>query len=133
MWNCRYCWRAARGPAKPPSNRLRQVLENIYKAQGKSLDTVEAYGLTARQRFFFSYALGWCEDERPEAERNHVTTNPHSQPRFRVDRPLSKMPEFQKAFACRLALPWRTNRLAGSGERRTQPVDRPPGLSAATV
>jgi putative endopeptidase len=81
------------------------ALENIYKAQGKSLDTPEADGLTARQRFFFSYAFSWCADERPEAARNQVTTNPHSLPRFRVDRPLSNMPEFQKAFACRQGQP----------------------------
>ena len=81
------------------------ALENIYKAQGKSLDTPEADGLTARQRFFFSYAFSWCADERPEAARNQVTTNPHSLPRFRANRPLSNMPEFQKAFACRQGQP----------------------------
>jgi endothelin-converting enzyme/putative endopeptidase len=81
------------------------ALENIYKAQGKSLDTPEADGLTARQRFFFSYAFSWCADVRPEAARNQVTTNPHSLPRFRVNRPLSNMPEFQKAFACKLRQP----------------------------
>ena len=81
------------------------ALENIYKAQGKSLDAPEADGLTARQRFFLSYAFSWCEDLRPEAARNQVTTNPHSLPRFRVDRPLSNMPEFQKAFACRQGQP----------------------------
>ena len=46
-----------------------------------------ADGLTARQRFFFSYAFSWCADERPEAARNQVTTNPHSLPWFRVDSP----------------------------------------------
>jgi predicted metalloendopeptidase len=81
------------------------ALENIYKAQGKSLDTPEADGLTARQRFFLSYAFSWCEEERPEAERNQLLSNPHSLPRFRVDRPLSNMPEFQKAFACRQGQP----------------------------
>jgi len=81
------------------------ALENVYKARGKSLDTPEADGLTARQRFFLSYAFSWCSDERPEAARNQVTTNPHSLPRFRVDRPLSNMPEFEKAFACRQGQP----------------------------
>ena len=81
------------------------ALENIYKAQGKSLDVPEADGLTARQRFFLSFAFSWCEDARPEAERNQLTTNPHSLPRFRVDRPLSNMPEFQKAFDCKAGDP----------------------------
>jgi endothelin-converting enzyme/putative endopeptidase len=76
------------------------ALENIYKARGKSLDTPEDDGLTARQRFFLSYAFSWCEEERPDAARNQVITNPHSLPQFRVDRPLSNMPEFQQAFRC---------------------------------
>ncbi len=58
------------------------ALENVYKAQGKSLDTPEADGLTARQRFFLSFAFSWCEDDRPEAARNQVMTNPHSLPQI---------------------------------------------------
>ena len=81
------------------------ALENVYKARGKSLDTPEADGLTARQRFFLSYAFSWCEDIRPEAARNQVITNPHSLARFRVNRPISNMPEFQKAFACKADAP----------------------------
>jgi endothelin-converting enzyme/putative endopeptidase len=81
------------------------ALENVYKAQGKSLDTPEADGFTARQRFFLSFAFSWCADIRPAAARNQVTTNPHSLPWFRVNRPLSNMPEFQKAFACKADAP----------------------------
>jgi predicted metalloendopeptidase len=76
------------------------ALENVYKARGKSLDAPEADGLTARQRFFLAYAFSWCAEERPDAARTQVITNPHSLPRFRVDRPLSNMPEFQQAFSC---------------------------------
>jgi putative endopeptidase len=81
------------------------ALERQYKSQGKSLDTPEADGLTARQRFFLSYAFSWCSDIRPEAARNQVITNPHSLARFRVNRPLSNLPEFQAAFACRQGQP----------------------------
>lgn len=81
------------------------ALENIYKAKGKSLDTPEGDGLTARQRFFLSYAFSWCQDERPEAARNQVITNPHSLPHFRVNRPLSNMPEFEQAFGCHQGQP----------------------------
>ncbi|MGA2183620.1 MAG: M13 family metallopeptidase [Bryobacteraceae bacterium] len=76
------------------------ALENVYKARGKSLDTPEDDGLTARQRFFLSYAFAWCGDQRPEAARNQVITNPHSLRKFRVDRPVSNMPEFRQAFRC---------------------------------
>jgi putative endopeptidase len=81
------------------------ALEKDYQAQGKSLDAPEADGLTARQRFFLNYAFSWCADERPEAARNQVMSNPHSLPRFRVNRPVSNMPEFQKAFSCKAGQP----------------------------
>jgi putative endopeptidase len=81
------------------------ALENVYKAQGKSLDTPEADGFTPWQRFFLSYAFGWCSDMRPEAARNQVTTDPHSLPEFRVNRPVSNMPEFQQAFGCKQGQP----------------------------
>ena len=81
------------------------ALEKLYRSQGKSLDTPEADGLTARQRFFLSFAFSWCSDVRPEAARNQVMSNPHSLPRFRVNRPLSNMPEFQQAFGCKAGQP----------------------------
>jgi putative endopeptidase len=81
------------------------ALEKQYKSQGKSLDTPEADGLTARQRFFLAYAFSWCEDVRPEAARNQVLSNPHSLAQFRVNRPLSNMPEFQQAFSCKQGQP----------------------------
>jgi predicted metalloendopeptidase len=77
------------------------ALENIYKAQGKSLDRPEADGLTARQRFFLAYGFSWCEADRPEAARNQVTSDPHSLPRLRVNRPASNSPEFDQAFGCK--------------------------------
>jgi endothelin-converting enzyme/putative endopeptidase len=81
------------------------ALESSYKSQGKPLDTPEADGLTARQRFFLSAAFSWCSDMRPEAARTQVITNPHSLPQFRVNRPLSNMPEFQQAFSCKQGQP----------------------------
>jgi predicted metalloendopeptidase len=81
------------------------ALESSYKAQGKSLDTPEEDGLTPRQKFFLAYAFSWCTDVRPEAARNQVLSNPHSLPQFRVNRPLSNMPEFQQAFGCKAGQP----------------------------
>ncbi len=81
------------------------ALENIYKKQGKSLDMPEEDGLTARQRFFLAYAFSWCSDTRPEAARTQVLSNPHSLPHYRVDRPLSNLPEFQQAFGCKEGQP----------------------------
>ena len=81
------------------------ALEKQYKAQGKSLDTPESDGLTARQRFFLAYAFSWCAEVRPEAAREQVLSDPHSLPHFRVNRPLSNMPEFQQAFGCKAGQP----------------------------
>lgn len=81
------------------------ALENLYKSRGKSLDTPEDDGLTARQRFYANYAFSWCESARPDVERLQITTNPHSLARFRVDTPLSNQPDFAKAFGCKPGQP----------------------------
>ena len=57
-------------------------------------------GLTPEQRFFLSFAQGWRSAARLEWERNSLITGQHSLPRFRVDGPVSHMPEFAKAFGC---------------------------------
>jgi putative endopeptidase len=58
-------------------------------------------GLTPDQRFFLGYALAWMVNTRPESIANQVRSNEHSPARFRVDGPLSNMPEFQETFGIR--------------------------------
>ncbi len=65
----------------------------------------ELDGFTPEQRVFLGWAQVWCEDSRPEAERLKATTNPHSSNRYRVNGPLSNMPEFAKAFSCKADAP----------------------------
>jgi putative endopeptidase len=55
-------------------------------------------GFTVDQRFFLSYATQWQEKDRAEAMRLQVTTDPHSPNEFRVNGPLSNLPEFFAAF-----------------------------------
>lgn len=55
-------------------------------------------GLNPTQRFFLGYALAWMMNERPEAIANQVKSNEHSPVKFRVNGPLSNMPEFYAAF-----------------------------------
>ena len=62
-------------------------------------------GFTPEQRVFLGWAQVWCEDARPEYERLIATTNPHAANRYRVNGPLSNMPEFQKAFSCKVDSP----------------------------
>jgi putative endopeptidase len=58
-------------------------------------------GFTPEQRFFLGWAQVWAGKYTPEAERLQVETNPHSLPRWRVNGPLSNMPQFKEAFGCK--------------------------------
>jgi putative endopeptidase len=58
-------------------------------------------GFTPEQRFFLGWAQVWAGKYRPEAERLQVAGNSHSLPRWRVNGPLSNMPEFARAFGCK--------------------------------
>jgi putative endopeptidase len=62
-------------------------------------------GFTPEQRVFLGWAQIWCENARPEAERLKAATNPHSSNQYRVNGPLSNMPEFRKAFSCKADAP----------------------------
>ena len=69
-----------------------------YKASqiGKTPQILD--GFTPEQRFFLAYARIWAMNMRDEYVRLQVNTDPHPNPRFRVNGPLSNLPEFQKAF-----------------------------------
>ena len=69
------------------------------RAKGEAIPNIE--GFTPEQRFFLSWAQIWREIQRPEAERLQVATNPHSPAKWRVNGPLSDMPEFRKAWGCK--------------------------------
>lgn len=79
------------------------ALEGV--SQGKDLDAKEADGLTTRQRFFLSYANSWCQNIRPEIARTVVLTNPHSLGKYRVNNVVTNLPEFRKAFGCKVGQP----------------------------
>ena len=59
------------------------------------------YAYTEDQQFFLGYAQSWCDNLRDEFLRLLVSTNPHSPPKFRVNGPLSNLPEFAAAFQCK--------------------------------
>ena len=62
-------------------------------------------GLTPEQRFFVGYAQWACENQRPENLRLHAKTDEHSPGRYRVNGLVVNMPEFAKAFSCRVNAP----------------------------
>ncbi len=76
-----------------------------YLAGPGAKNTTKIDGFTPEQRVFLGWAQVWCENSRPEAERLKAATNPHAANKYRVNGPMSNMPEFQKAFACKAGAP----------------------------
>ena len=74
------------------------AMEKALAKSGKH-NTID--GFTPEQRFFLSWAQTWREVRRPEAARTQVNTDVHSPSKWRVNGPLSNMPEFAKAFGCK--------------------------------
>ena len=71
------------------------ALKNTIDGDEKRID-----GFTPEQRFFLSFGQIWCGNEREQALRLQVKTNPHSPGKQRVNGVVQNMPEFQKAFSC---------------------------------
>ncbi|MBY0558070.1 MAG: M13 family metallopeptidase [Burkholderiaceae bacterium] len=70
-----------------------------YK-QGKTIG-----GLTPTQRYFLGYALGWMNQTRDEALRQHLLSDVHAPSKWRVLGPLSNLPEFHEAFGIKPGQP----------------------------
>jgi len=70
-----------------------------YVASRKAPAKVGAH--TDDQLFFLGVAQAWCGKRRDEMSRMRVTTDPHSPPEYRVNGPLSNLPEFAAAFQCK--------------------------------
>jgi len=75
-----------------------------YAAFQKAMEgkpRVNIDGFTPEQRFFLGYARGWATNIRPELARVLVLQDPHPLSKFRVNGPLSNMPQFAQAFQCK--------------------------------
>jgi len=76
-----------------------------YAAYQKSLQGKprprDINGFTPEQRFFLGWAQVWAQNIRPEAARLRVATDPHPLGKFRVNGPLSNMPQFAAAYGCK--------------------------------
>jgi putative endopeptidase len=55
-------------------------------------------GFTPEQRFFLGYAVTEAGNIRPELLKKVLVIDPHSPSKFRVNGPLSNIPEFYEAF-----------------------------------
>lgn len=65
---------------------------------GKPRTTID--GFTPEQRFFLAYAQARRSNMLPQQALLQIRTDPHSPGRYRVNGPLSNMPEFANAFGC---------------------------------
>jgi endothelin-converting enzyme/putative endopeptidase len=74
-----------------------------HATEDQSLQPVD--GFTPDQRFFIGMAQWACGDERPESKRLNQITNPHSLLEYRVNGVVSNMPEFGRAFSCKVGQP----------------------------
>lgn len=76
-----------------------------YQAFMKSLEgkrrPASIDGFTPEQRFFLGWAQVWASKDTPEVARLLAQSDPHPLARFRVNGPLSNMPQFAAAFSCK--------------------------------
>jgi putative endopeptidase len=80
-------------------------LKIAYLAMEKSLAEHGRPGLidgfTPEQRFFLAWAQVWRSIQRDASAKARVNIDPHSPAKWRVNGPLSNMPEFKAAWGCK--------------------------------
>jgi putative endopeptidase len=74
------------------------AMEKAMKEKGRQPNID---GFTPEQRYFLGWAQVWRTLQRDEAAKAQVNTNPHSPAKWRVNGPLSNMPEFKAAWGCK--------------------------------
>jgi putative endopeptidase len=73
------------------------AMEKAYADQSrKPID-----GFTPEQRFFLGWARVWRNLQTNEDLRTQVQTDPHSPAKWRINGPMSNMPEFKAAWGCK--------------------------------
>jgi endothelin-converting enzyme/putative endopeptidase len=76
-----------------------------WEAETRDAALKPRQGFTPQQRFFVGYAQWACENTRPAELRVRALTDPHSPGKYRVNGVLVNMPQFAKAFSCKVGQP----------------------------
>jgi putative endopeptidase len=80
-----------------------------FMAYRKSLSTkprpADLDGFSPEQQFFIAWGQFRGDAIRPEQQRLMVQTDPHPIAKYRVNGPLSNLPEFRTAFSCKADAP----------------------------
>ncbi|MES2659662.1 MAG: M13 family metallopeptidase [Verrucomicrobiota bacterium] len=80
-----------------------------FKKTGEFRSGKSIGGFTPLQRFFLGYAFAWIYQDREEGLRAKLLSDVHAPPHWRVNVPLSNIPEFQEAFGIKPGQPmWRS-------------------------
>jgi putative endopeptidase len=75
------------------------ALKAYRAARGTAAEQI-VDGFTEDQQFFLSAAQVWCAKVREESAKRRLTSDVHSPPKWRVNGPLSNIPDFATAFSC---------------------------------
>jgi len=76
-----------------------------WKQATQNVTLHDVDGFTPDQRFFVGMAQWACENSRPENLRVQALTDPHSPGFARINGVVSNLPEFGKAFGCKVGQP----------------------------
>lgn len=74
-----------------------------FKKTSQYKDNKKISGLTPNQRFFLAYGYAWMVNTNKEALAQQVMTDVHAPAKFRINGPLSNIPEFYTTFNIRKA------------------------------
>jgi putative endopeptidase len=83
------------------------VALDAFKKTKEYVEGKEIDGFTPLQRFFLSWANVWKDKQRKESAMLRLQTDPHSPARYRVNGPLSNIPDFWFAFGVKPGDPMR--------------------------
>ncbi|HUA80190.1 MAG TPA: M13 family metallopeptidase [Dyella sp.] len=81
---------------------------DAFKQTEEYKSGVKIAGYTPLQRFFLGYALSWIFEEREGMLRDQLLSDVHAPAKWRVNGPLSNIPDFYEAFDVKPGQPmWR--------------------------
>jgi putative endopeptidase len=84
---------------------IRLSYNAFLAASGAATADKDSFGYTPAQRFFISYAQGWCVNSTDTFAKEAAKTDPHSPGKYRVNGVLMNTPAFREAFACKVGTP----------------------------
>ncbi len=74
----------------------------LERAKKSGVDlNAKVQGYNSPQRFYIAFAQNYCSNERPEAMRSQVVTDPHSPDAIRANGSIVNQPGFAGAFGCK--------------------------------